>query len=152
MEFKPDHPYLLNYLGYSWADQGKKLDKALELVKKAAALKPDDGYIVDSLGWVYFKLGQYGEATKALEKAVEMVPYDATINDHLGDTYWKVGRKTEARFMWQRALNHSDDDKQKAELNTKISDGLTDQTPAVMEAKSAKPEAAPQQPAAPVKN
>lgn len=136
LEFKPNHPYLLNYLGYSWTDQGKNLDKALELIKKAAELKPDDGYITDSLGWVYYKLGQYDEAAAQLEKAVELVPYDTTINDHLGDAYWKVGRKTEARFMWQRALNHTDDAKQKAALGLKISEGLIDKKPAVMEAKT----------------
>lgn len=150
LEFKPNHPYLLNYLGYSWADQGKKLDKALELVEKAANLKPDDGYIIDSLGWVYFKMGKFDDATQQLEKAVEMVPYDATINDHLGDAYWKVGRKNEARFQWQRALNHSDDEKMKAGLELKISDGLSDPKPSVMEAKSIK--SAPAPAAEPVKN
>lgn len=140
LEFRPNHPYLLNYLGYSWADQGKKLDKALEMIQKAATLKPEDGYIVDSLGWVYYKMGQYDHAATQLEKAVELIPYDATINDHLGDAYWKVGRKSEARFQWQRALNHTEDEKQKAELGTKISDGLSDKKPSVMEAKSAKQE------------
>lgn len=149
LEFKPDHPYLLNYLGYSWADQGKKLDKALELVTRAANLKPEDGYIIDSLGWVYYKLGKFDDATQQLEKAVELVPYDPTINDHLGDAYWKVGRKNEARFQWNRALNHSDDEKQKTALNLKISDGLSDHTPSVMEAKTVKPEPAA---IAPVKN
>lgn len=139
LEFKPNHPYLLNYLGYSWADQGKKLDAALKLVEKAANLKPDDGYIIDSLGWVYFKLGEYEDATRQLEKAVELVPYDATINDHLGDAYWKVGRKNEARFQWNRALNHTEDEKQKTQLNLKITDGLSDKKPDVLEAKSFKP-------------
>ncbi len=141
LEFKPEHPYLLNYLGYSWADQGKKLDKALELVKKAASLKPEDGYIVDSLGWVYYKMGRYDEAAAHLEKAVELIPYDSTINDHLGDAYWRVGRKSEARFQWQRALNSSKDEKVKTDLALKISDGLTtDKKPGVMEAKTLKTE------------
>jgi len=140
LEFKPDHPYLLNYLGYSWADQGKKLDKALELVEKAANLKPEDGYIIDSLGWVYYKMGKYDDAAAQLEKAVELVPYDPTINDHLGDAYWQVGRKSEARFQWQRALNSSKDEKMKADLALKIDDGLTDKKPPVMEAKTLKTE------------
>ncbi len=138
LEYKPDHPYLLNYLGYSWADQGKKIDKALLLITKAANLKPDDGYIVDSLGWVYYKMGQYDQAVNELEKAVELVPYDPTINDHLGDAYWRVGRKNEARFQWQRALNHSKDEKANAEIELKISQGLTDKKPDVLEAKTIK--------------
>lgn len=136
MEFRPDHPYLLNYLGYSWADQGKKLDKSLELITKAANLKPDDGYIIDSLGWVYYKMGDFDDAVAQLEKAVELVPYDPTINDHLGDAYWRVGRKNEARFQWQRAMNHSKVDKDKAALELKISDGLDVKKSPVMEAKT----------------
>lgn len=137
LEFRPEHPYLLNYLGYSWADQGKKLDKARELLEKAVALKPDDGYIIDSLGWVYYRTGDYEQATSELERAVELVPYDATINDHLGDAYWRVGRKSEARFQWQRALNHSKDDKQKAELSAKIEGGLGNiAEPAMKQAKT----------------
>ncbi len=138
MEFKPDHPYLLNYLGYSWADQGKKLDQALALITKAANLMPEDGYIIDSLGWVYYKMGQYDEAAKELEKAVELVPYDQTINEHLGDAYWQVGRKNEARFQWQRAMNAAKDEKAKSALEIKISEGLKEQKITVMEAKTVK--------------
>jgi len=141
LQYKPDHPYLLNYLGYSWADQGKKLDKAMELVAKAAKLRPDDGYIVDSLGWIYFKTGDYKDAVDQLEKAVEMVPYDATINDHLGDAYWNVGRKQEARFQWQRAINHSKDEKLNATIQDKIDHGLTLNKPSVLEAKKDVPPA-----------
>jgi tetratricopeptide (TPR) repeat protein len=137
MEFRPDHPYLLNYLGYSWADQGKKLDKSLELITKAANLKPDDGYIIDSLGWIYYKMGNFEDAVAQLEKAIELVPYDPTINDHLGDAYWRVGRKNEARFQWLRAKNNSKVDKDKAALELKISDGLDVKKSPVMEAKTA---------------
>lgn len=140
LKFRPDHPYLLNYLGYSWADQGKKLDKSLELIEKAANLKPDDGYIIDSLGWVYYKMANFEDAVVQLEKAVELVPYDPTINDHLGDAYWQVGRKNEARFQWARAMNASKDDKEKAALELKISDGLDVKKTPVMEAKTAHPE------------
>ncbi len=137
LEFQPNHPYLLNYLGYTWADQGIKLDKAKELIEKAATIKPDDGYILDSLGWVYYKTGDYAQAAAELEKAVELVPYDSTINDHLGDAYWQVGRKQEARFQWERALNHTKNDAEKAPLLAKIADGLTIEKKApVQEAKS----------------
>lgn len=127
MAFKPDHPYLLNYLGYSWADQGKNLDEALALVTRAVNLRPDDGYITDSLGWIYYMMGQYPDAVVELEKAIEMVPYDPTINDHLGDAYWQVGRKHEARFQWQRALNHAEDDAElKTKIEAKVENGLPD--------------------------
>ena len=105
LEIEPNHPYVLNYLGYSWADQGKNLDEAQEMILKAVTLRPDDGYIVDSLGWVYYKVGDYEKSIPPLEMAVELLPMDPTINDHLGDAYWKVGRKHEARFQWKRALS-----------------------------------------------
>ncbi|MGE4313896.1 MAG: tetratricopeptide repeat protein, partial [Pseudobdellovibrionaceae bacterium] len=83
LSFQPDHPYILNYLGYSYADQGIKLDQSLKMIRKAVQLQPEDGYITDSLGWVYFRLGEYDNALPYLEKAVELLPYDATVNDHL---------------------------------------------------------------------
>ena len=122
LEFRPDHPYLLNYLGYSWADQGVNLAKSLNMIEKAANDKPDDGYIADSLGWVYYKMNDYENAISSLERAVELLPYDATINDHLGDAYWRVGRKLEARFQWRRAMNNSEESE--AELKTTIEEKL----------------------------
>lgn len=109
LEYQPDHPHLLNYLAYSWVDQNKKIDQALEMLLKAHKLLPNDGYIADSVGWAYFKKGDLVKAIQYLEHAVEILPYDATINDHLGDVYWLSGRKTEARFQWQRAYNYSED-------------------------------------------
>lgn len=122
LEFRPDHPYLLNYLGYSWADQGVNLAEALRMIEKAAQDKPDDGYIADSLGWVYYKMEDYEGSISSLERAVELLPYDATINDHLGDAYWRVGRKLEARFQWRRAINNSDETE--AELKTNVEEKL----------------------------
>ncbi len=141
LEFQPDHPYLLNYLGYSWADQGKKLNESLEMIQKAVTLKPDDGYIVDSLGWVYYKVGRYDEAVAELERAVELVPYDPIINDHLGDAYWNVGRKNEARFQWARALNHSKDSVDISKLQEKIDIGLVKADKPLKEAASKAPPA-----------
>ncbi|MFA5592649.1 MAG: tetratricopeptide repeat protein [Micavibrio sp.] len=135
LEFRPNHPYLLNYLGYSWAEQGKKLEESLALIEKAYHLKPDDGYITDSLGWVYYQTGRYEEAVAELEKAVELVPYDPIINDHLGDAYWQVGRRNEARFQWQRAMNHAKEEDIKSALQVKISDGIALGAETVMEAK-----------------
>src|SRR5262245_17429902 len=103
LELFPDQPHVLNYLGYSWIDQGIKLDEGMEMIKKAVQQRPDDGYIVDSLGWAYYRLGNYEEATKQLERAIELKPEDPTINDHLGDAYWRVGRVLEAKFQWAHA-------------------------------------------------
>lgn len=138
LDFKPDQPYVLNYLGYAWADQNKNLDKAREMIRKAAALEPDDGYITDSLGWILYKDGHYKDAVAHLEKAVELLPYDPVINDHLGDAYWQVGRKLEAKFQWQRALNHIDpDDSAETALQSpiegKLANGLP-KDPAVQQA------------------
>lgn len=104
LKFEPEQPYVLNYLGYSWVEQGINLDRARNMIKKAASLRPNDGYIVDSLGWVHYRLGEYQDAVRELERAVELRPEDPVINDHLGDAYWRVGRHAEARFQWRRAL------------------------------------------------
>ena len=129
--WQPNHPYILNYLGYSWADQGIKLDRALEMIAKAVALEPNDGYITDSLGWVYFRMGLYDKALPYLEQAVELLPYDSIINDHLGDLYWQLGRKSEARFQWERALNAAEEDEEKEALSEKLKNGLD--TPATIQ-------------------
>lgn len=126
LAFEPDHPYILNYLGYSWADQGVNLPKAAEMIERAVQLQPNDGYIVDSLGWVYYRMKDYPRALKYLERAVELMPYDPTINDHLGDAYWRMNRKNEARFQWKRALSFKPDDEQRALIEEKIKQGLTD--------------------------
>jgi tetratricopeptide (TPR) repeat protein len=124
LQFSPDQPYVLNYLAYSWVDKGENFDRALEMLNKAVEQKPEDGYIVDSLGWVYFRLGKFDQAVEQLEKAVELVPEDAVINDHLGDAYWRVGRHNEARFQWQRALNLKPDKDLVAPIETKLDRGL----------------------------
>lgn len=135
LDFKPDHPYLLNYLGYSWADKGKNLEQATEMIKKAVSLQPRDGYIIDSLGWVLYRQGKYDAAVPHLEKAVELMPYDPVINDHLGDAYWKVGRKIEAQFQWERAKNHiEDDDDLLATIEEKLINGLVLENPSVKHA------------------
>ncbi len=124
LELQPEHPYIMNYLGYGWTEQGIRFDEALELLQKAAALQPSDGYISDSLGWVYYNMGKYGEAIPHLEKSVELMPYDPVINDHLGDAYWQVGRRLEAEFQWQRAKNYSDDEDLTVKLRQKLISGL----------------------------
>lgn len=125
LSYQPEHPYILNYLGYAWADRGINLKESLALIRKAVDLRPSDGYITDSLGWIMYKMGDYKGAVPELEKAVELLPYDPTINDHLGDAYWQVGRKLEARFQWERAKNHSEDDTLTQTIKAKLASGMT---------------------------
>ncbi len=127
LKLQPDEPHVLNYLGYSWIDMGQNLDKGLALVRKAVDLKSDDGYIVDSLGWAYYKLGRFDEAVKELERAILLRPDDPVINDHLGDAYREVGRTLEATFQWRHAL----DMKPEAEEVPKIEKKLADTTGAL---------------------
>jgi tetratricopeptide (TPR) repeat protein len=104
LQLVPEQPYVLNYLGYTWVERGENLDQARGMLERAAALRPQDGNIADSLGWALFKLGDTAEATRWLEKAVELESRNSTINDHLGDVYWATGRQAEAVFQWRRAL------------------------------------------------
>ncbi len=108
LELNPDQPQVLNYLGYSLVERREKLDEALDMIERAVAARPDSGYIVDSLGWVLFRLGRYDEAVEHMERAVELMPVDPVVNDHLGDVYWAVGRAREAEFQWKRALSFVD--------------------------------------------
>ena len=128
LELFPDQPHVLNYLGYSWIDQGVNLDQGMEMIKKAVAQRPDDGYIVDSLGWAYYRLGNYEEATKELERAIGLKPEDPTINDHLGDAYWRVGRKLEATFQWNHARDLKPDPEELPKILEKLRVGLPDET------------------------
>lgn len=124
LALSPNEPTLLNYLGYTWVDQNRNIPEALAMLEKARALKPTDGYIADSVGWAYYKLGRFADAAKALEAAVELVPGDPTINDHLGDAYWHVGRKLDATFQWNHALAFGPSDADKAAIEKKLKDGL----------------------------
>lgn len=110
LELNPDQPQVLNYLGYSLVEKQVKLDEALSMIERAVQARPDSGYIVDSLGWVLFRLGRYDEAVGYMETAVELMPVDAVVNDHLGDVYWAVGRNREAEFQWKRALSFIEPD------------------------------------------
>ena len=124
LELFPDQPQVLNYLGYSWVDMNVKLDEGLGMIRKAVDLRPDDGYIVDSLGWAYYRLGRFEDAVGELERAVELRASDATINDHLGDAYWRTGRKLEAIFQWRTALAMKPEEADAAKIKAKIKTGL----------------------------
>jgi tetratricopeptide (TPR) repeat protein len=139
----PDEPMVLNYLGYSWVDQGLNLDEAFKMLRRAVDLKPTDGYIVDSLGWANYKLGHYEEAARDLERAVELKPGDPVVNDHLGDAYWRVGRKTEAHFQWNHARDFGPEPEDLPRILAKIKDGLPDAAPDVTPAASPSPSPEP---------
>ncbi|MBA4335846.1 MAG: hypothetical protein C0420_13450, partial [Methylobacterium sp.] len=117
---------VLNYLGYSLVDQNLKLDEALGMLRRAVELRPRDGYIIDSLGWAYYRLGRYTEALRELERAVELRPSDPVINDHLGDVYWKVGRRLEAGFQWNHARDLNPEPEDLVKIKRKIERGLED--------------------------
>jgi tetratricopeptide (TPR) repeat protein len=126
LELQPDQPHVLNYLGYSWIDQGVNLDEGMKMIKRAVDQRPDDGYIVDSLGWAYYRIGNYDEAAKNLERAVDLKPEDPTINDHLGDAYWRIGRKLEAKFQWAHARDLKPEPEDLPKIEAKIQNGLPD--------------------------
>jgi Flp pilus assembly protein TadD len=124
LELKPDQALILNYLGYSWIDKGEKLDQGLKMIEKAVELRPTDGYIVDSLGWAHYRMGDYAGAVQYLERAAELVPEDSTINDHLGDAYWRTGREIEARYQWRRALQFGPEQDDIQPIEGKLAHGL----------------------------
>ncbi|THD71218.1 MAG: tetratricopeptide repeat protein [Bradyrhizobium sp.] len=128
LELQPEQPNVLNYLGYSWIDQGVNLDEGMSMIKRAVDQRPDDGYIVDSLGWAYFRIGNYDEAVKNLERAIDLKPEDPTINDHLGDAYWRVGRTLEAKFQWAHARDLKPEPEDLPKIEAKIENGLPDDT------------------------
>jgi Flp pilus assembly protein TadD len=139
LELFPDQPHVLNYLGYSWIDQGINLDEGMRMIRRAVEQRPDDGYIVDSLGWAYYRVGNFEEATKHLERAVELKPDDPTINDHLGDVYWKTGRVLEAHFQWSHARDLKPEPDELAKIKQKLVSGLTEETSSAAEAGRKKP-------------
>ena len=124
LEMQPEQPHVLNYLGYSWIDQGINLDEGMKMIKRAVDQRPDDGYIVDSLGWAYYQIGNYEEAVKNLERAIDLKPEDPTINDHLGDAYWRVGRTLEAKFQWAHARDLKPEPEELPKIEAKIENGL----------------------------
>jgi tetratricopeptide (TPR) repeat protein len=127
IQLSADQPLVLNYLGYTWIDQNRNLKQGLALIEKAVRLKPDDGYIVDSLGWAHYRMGNFKDAVRHLERAVELRPEDATLNDHLGDAYWRVGREREARYQWEQALTLNPEPEEAEKIKRKLAKGLPPQ-------------------------
>lgn len=124
LQLYPQQPQVMNYLGYSWIDMNMNLDEGMAMIQAAVDIRPNDGYIVDSLGWAYYRLGKYDDAVRELERAIELKPADVTINDHLGDAYWRVGRELEATFQWKRALINDPDEDVREAINKKLAEGL----------------------------
>ena len=124
LRLNPDQPLVLNYLGYSLVEKKIQLDEALIMIEKAVELRPESGFIVDSLGWVLFRMGRYDEAVPHLERAAQLEPIDPIINDHLGDGYWSVGRKREAHFQWRRALSFDPEEAEADRIRRKLEVGL----------------------------
>lgn len=117
LKLQPEQAPILNYLGYSWVDRNIRLDEGLKLIEKAVALRPDDGYILDSLAWAHYRMGHYAQAVEPMEKAVAAMSSDSLVNDHMGDIYWMVGRKREAEIQWKRALSLYKPDDTDTDLN-----------------------------------
>lgn len=130
LKLRPEEPELLNYLGYSWIDRGQRLKEALGMVEKAVAANPRSGAMIDSLGWAYYRMGDYKTAVQKLEQAVELEAGDPDINNHLGDAYWRIGRRDEAVFQWRRVLTLKPDAKIKAEVERKLASNLGPDGPA----------------------
>src|SRR5207244_2344454 len=128
LELQPEQPHVLNYLGYSWIDQGINLDEGMKMIRRAVDQRPDDGYIVDSLGWAFFRIGNYEDAVKNLERAIDLKPEDPTINDHLGDAYWRVGRTLEAKFQWAHARDLKPEPEELPKIDAKLENGLPEDT------------------------
>ena len=122
LEVSPDQAYVINYLAYSWIEQGVKIKKSLQMLEKANKLKSNDPYIIDSLGWALFKLNRFKEAKKYLQIAVRLMPADPIVNDHYGDVLWKIGSKIQARYYWNYVLNLK---KVEDDLREKVSLKLT---------------------------
>ena len=129
LELAPEEAMVLNYLGYSMVDKKINLPEAMAMIKKAVALKPNDGYIVDSLGWAYFQLGDYEQALIHCERAVELLAADPIIGEHLGDVYWRVGRKLEAKFQWQHAKDNKPEPDDLKRIEEKLVNGLPNEAP-----------------------
>jgi tetratricopeptide (TPR) repeat protein len=104
LEIDPDHAESLNYIGYTYAEKGIKLDEALDLIQRALKIKPNSAYIIDSLGWVYYQKGFYDKALDFLKKAFSLLSHDPTIAEHLGDVYFKISEYEKSLEMYQKAI------------------------------------------------
>ena len=119
LTIKPDDPYILNYLGYSWLEREHKIQEAIEMLDKAYNQKKNDPYIIDSVGWGYYLIGDFINAEKFLKKAIQLMPNDPIVNDHYGDVLWKLNRKIQAKYYWRNAINSKDAEEEIKKNNSK---------------------------------
>ena len=125
LTIKPDDPYILNYLAYSWLEREHKIQEAIEMLDKAYNQKKNDPYIIDSVGWGYYLIGDFINAEKFLKKAIQLMPNDPIVNDHYGDVLWKLNRKIQAKYYWQSSLNSEDAENElKSNIKKKLLTGL----------------------------
>ena len=125
LEANPDDAYVLNYLAYSWLEREHKIDTALKMLEKAYAVRSNDPYIIDSIGWAYYLVDEYEKAENFLKRAVELMPQDPIVNDHYGDILWQLDRKIQARYFWQAVLNLDEtEDTMKETIKNKLIEGL----------------------------
>lgn len=134
LKLKPEQPLVMNYLAYTWVEQGVNTTEALQMLKRAVELRPEDGFVIDSLGWAYYRLGDYKTAITYLEQAIQLEPSEATINDHLGDAYWRVGRRVEAKYQWEHALSLKPEKGDEPKIRQKVVSGLPDLPPSPAQA------------------
>jgi tetratricopeptide (TPR) repeat protein len=125
LEVNPDEAYVLNYLAYSWLEREYKMDLSLQMLEKAYAKRSNDPYIIDSVGWAYYLIGDYTKAENFLKRAVELMPEDPIVNDHYADILWKLNRKIQARYFWKNVLNLKEtEDEMKKIIKGKLIEGL----------------------------
>ncbi len=125
LEIKPDEPYSLNYLAYSWLERNHKIEEAIQMLNRAYNEKENDPYITDSVGWGYYLIGDYENAEKYLRRAVELMPHDPIVNDHYGDVLWQLNRKMQANYFWKNVLELEDtEEKMKIDIKNKLLNGL----------------------------
>ena len=125
LSVSPDDAYVINYLAYTWIEKGINIDKSLDMLKKANALRPNDGYIIDSLGWAFFKLKNYKEAKKYLQLAVKLMASDPIVNDHYADSLWMNNNSLQARYYWNYVLKlKKTEEKLKKKIKQKLLFGL----------------------------
>jgi tetratricopeptide (TPR) repeat protein len=125
LEASPNQAYVINYLAYTWIEQGVRIEESLKMLEKANSLKSNDPYIIDSLGWALFKLKKYKDAKNYLQIAVKLMPADPIVNDHYGDVLWKNGKKIQARYYWNHVLKLEDSkEKLKEDIQNKLILGL----------------------------
>ena len=124
LELSPNQPQILNYMGYSLLERKEKLDQAMRMILMAAEKSPDSYHIIDSLGWAYYKTGNFEKALLYLERAMELESTDPIVNDHLGDVLWMLGRKREAKFQWKKSLSFKPEPVDQKKTEDKLAFGL----------------------------